>query len=695
MWDLLEHLNRLTRKRGQKAWLVGGFVRDLILGRPGRDVDVAVTGSGAALAGELAAMTGSAFVPMDPAHDVSRVVRKTKAGVEQLDITGLAQVDLLADLRRRDFTVNAMALPLGDYLSNPAPTPGQGATVAGNRQEERLKGHIAGDSGKCNGTACRGKEHFDGGAVSYRVRPRAGTPGTVQQTGPALPPDARLDQDVSPSRQYPTAVPEPSSPGELIGHAAGPVPGGLIDPLGGLVDLRRGLIRACGPRSIADDPLRALRAARFAGQAGWRIEAETVRLIRAASMRAVAPERVLEELVHILSLPDACRVIRMLDGELGILEQLFPEIVPLRRMEQNGHHVDNVWEHSLKTLQCFETVLEESGYNQGAGGTRNFPRYKQSSLDSEIGTVTGTAQGIFQKNSPGTPCLPAASDVTEDGHRTEPGKDPGSGGGYPGGNKRAGSSVCLDPSREGTAGGGVDGVAGKEAHFPPPDPFVLPPQVAGPLAAYINSPLTRARSRLPVLKLACLFHDTGKLTTRAVAADGRFTFYGHHTAGAPAAAAIARRLRLSRREADLLAALVRGHMDPLFLYKSRPVSGRAAYRFFRRLGDEVPGCLLISLADISSSRLAAGAAAEAAAYRDFIAGMLQRYFKEPAASGRSRPLLSGREVCRLLDIEPSPLVGRLLEELAAARAAGEVRTCREAEEWVRKNKSKMLLEDLT
>jgi hypothetical protein len=58
-----------------------------------------------------------------------------------------------------------------------------------------------------------------------------------------------------------------------------------------------------------------------------------------------------------------------------------------------------------------------------------------------------------------------------------------------------------------------------------------------------------------VLKLACLFHDIGKLETRAVGAGGRLTFYGHHTAGAPLTAAIGQRLRLSGRKVDLLGTL--------------------------------------------------------------------------------------------------------------------------------------------
>lgn len=526
MKELLLQLDHLIRSRGRKAWLVGGFVRDLLLGRPGRDVDVVVPGSGVELARALAGLAGGTLIPLGEHHDVHRVIAKTGSRVVQIDICGLGEASLFDDLYRRDFTINAMALPLEAYLNSAPGVPGR---------------HVA------------------------ETRVVNCPPGTAAFAGTGL------------------------------------EPGMLVDPLNGLADLRNGIIRACSPLSISVDPARALRAARFAGQFGWRIEADTVRSIRTVSLDGVAVERVQEELVHILMLPNAHQVMQVLDSGLGILEQLFPEINLMRQTEQNGHHVDNVWVHCLKTLQCFEALIAQRPAGRGMAG-------EPSSL----------------------PAVPA-----------------------------------------------------------------LPPAVTGPLAGYLNSPFTRTRSRLPVLKLACLFHDVGKPATRGVAADGRFTFYGHHTAGAPLAAAIARRLRLSRREVDLLAILVRGHMDPLFLNKSQPISNRAAYRFYRRLGKEVPGCLLLSLADISSSRLATGAAGEAASYRDFISGMLERYFKDPVVSGRARPLLNGREICRLLGIQPSPLVGRLLEELAAARAAGEVRTRREAEEWVKRRQLRGCSHDKT
>ncbi len=500
-------------------------------------MDLVVTGRGEELARALAGVVGGSYVLLDPEHDVSRVVINNHTGFCQFDITGLGDRDLAADLRRRDFTINAMALSLGDWLPY-----------------------------------CSRTDFFRAPVFLNTHRNPAGSSGSL--------------------------------PGPAGAAASAVLQAGLKDPLGGLGDLHRGIIRACSSRSIEDDPVRALRAARLAAQLGFRIEPRTVELIRtmSAPLSRVAPERILEELVHILLLSAAWKIIDLLDRELGILERIFPEINPMRHMEQNGHYVGNVWVHSLKTLRCFEAIVYL--LNPAPGGAM-----KDSLSGSGIGDVLQLA---------------------------------------------------------------------------------LPGRLAGPVQDYLQTPVTRTRSRLPVLKLACLFHDIGKLETRAVGAGGRLTFYGHHTAGALLAAATGRRLRLSSREVDLLSRLVRGHMDPLFLYKSRPAGGRAVYRFFRRLGNETPGYLLLSLADIASSRLSAGALQEVREYRQFIAGLLQRYFEEPVLSGRSRPLLNGRDICSLLNIKPSPLVGRLLEELAAALAAGEVRGRQEAEEFIRTRGSQLL-----
>jgi putative nucleotidyltransferase with HDIG domain len=96
---------------GGGAWVVGGAVRDRLLGRSTDDVDVAVGGDPRAAARAMKEATGAAIFPLSEAFGAWRVISPARDW--QVDITPLRDGDLLADLAARDFTVNAMAEPVG------------------------------------------------------------------------------------------------------------------------------------------------------------------------------------------------------------------------------------------------------------------------------------------------------------------------------------------------------------------------------------------------------------------------------------------------------------------------------------------------------------------------------------------------------------------------------------------------------
>jgi poly(A) polymerase len=98
------------------AVLVGGLVRDVCLGRasgPGVDVDVAVPHGALAVARSVADRMGGAFVVLDAARGAARVV----ADAVRLDIADFRAPTLEDDLGARDFTVNALAVPLAELLA--------------------------------------------------------------------------------------------------------------------------------------------------------------------------------------------------------------------------------------------------------------------------------------------------------------------------------------------------------------------------------------------------------------------------------------------------------------------------------------------------------------------------------------------------------------------------------------------------
>jgi putative nucleotidyltransferase with HDIG domain len=134
---------------------------------------------------------------------------------------------------------------------------------------------------------------------------------------------------------------------------------GIVDPTGGLADLRARRLRVHDPRVLTDDPLRTLRGVRLEAALGFRLTAKTARAIRAAApaLAAVAAERVRDELLALLALPRAARALRRLDA-LGLLRVIVPEVEAMRGSTQPAPHRFPVLEHSLRAVAGADTVLE-------------------------------------------------------------------------------------------------------------------------------------------------------------------------------------------------------------------------------------------------------------------------------------------------------------------------------------------------
>jgi putative nucleotidyltransferase with HDIG domain len=142
-----------------------------------------------------------------------------------------------------------------------------------------------------------------------------------------------------------------------VGAVAVPLAGGeAVDPFEGLADLERGILRAVGPRSFAEDPLRLLRAARLAAELNLRIDPGTVALAHDSATRAAEPagERQLAELRQLLGGPDPLGGLALLD-ELHLTAVVLPEVEGTKGVEQGPNHHLDVHGHTLEVL---ERVLE-------------------------------------------------------------------------------------------------------------------------------------------------------------------------------------------------------------------------------------------------------------------------------------------------------------------------------------------------
>jgi poly(A) polymerase len=116
LMGILTRLSPVCTSPECKAFLVGGFVRDWLVGRDTSDLDIAVSGDSLAIAQEAAEVVDGRYVMLDEENRVGRVVVTGETEPWHIDITSYAG-DIEHDLLRRDFTVNAMGLDLAAFVS--------------------------------------------------------------------------------------------------------------------------------------------------------------------------------------------------------------------------------------------------------------------------------------------------------------------------------------------------------------------------------------------------------------------------------------------------------------------------------------------------------------------------------------------------------------------------------------------------
>ncbi|MFH1092648.1 MAG: HDIG domain-containing metalloprotein [Candidatus Omnitrophota bacterium] len=194
---------------------------------------------------------------------------------------------------------------------------------------------------------------------------------------------------------------------------------------------------------------------------------------------------------------------------------------------------------------------------------------------------------------------------------------------------------------------------------------------------YLNEKISATRSRLWLLKLACIFHDIGKPATRFKEPDGKMHFYTHEKEGANIIKNIGYRVKLSVREIGVLKSLVRYHMRAGQIVNTVP-SKRAKFRFFRDAGENAVLILLLTIADRKAMQGVLSRKKSFVFFEDEIFNMIVETFKNKDADKRKLRLLNGNEIISLLNIKPSPEIGMLLKEVEEAQALDIVKNKKEA-----------------
>ena len=228
-----------------EGYLVGGSVRDALMGKSFVDRDIAIIGA-EGFAHKLAEQFNATFIVLDPEYKIYRLVLEDK--INYLDISEIqGGVNIEEDLSRRDFAMNAIAI----NLSN----------------------------------------------------------------------------------------------------------GEIIDPYKGQEDIENKVIRHIKDSNFEEDPLRILRAFRFASTTGFELSEETKNCINRYKHLLFNPakERINYELMKLFGGNKCSKTLLIMD-EFGILEELFPYVKEMKKVPPNTHHHLDLFHHVVETVRNIEEL---------------------------------------------------------------------------------------------------------------------------------------------------------------------------------------------------------------------------------------------------------------------------------------------------------------------------------------------------
>ncbi|MCS7253143.1 MAG: HD domain-containing protein [Armatimonadota bacterium] len=260
-WNAIACAGSVAKQLNMRAYIAGGFVRDMILGTVSDDMDIAVSGDPYEYGTALASAIGGKFVSLHEEPKIARIVKRYNNEQLQLDITGI-KTSIEDDLLSRDFTINSLAIPI-----------------------ETIR------------------------------RAKNSTKATLQF------PDASSCYD----------------------------------------DLIRGVIRmhsGIESKLILDDPVRMLRAFRFAATLGFKIDESLLSAIEANSslIANCSWERIRDEFASMLQSYNGSRMLGMMD-EVGLLGKVLPELESLKCIPAGGYHHLDGFRHSVESVRFIEMLI--------------------------------------------------------------------------------------------------------------------------------------------------------------------------------------------------------------------------------------------------------------------------------------------------------------------------------------------------
>ena len=165
-----------------------------------------------------------------------------------------------------------------------------------------------------------------------------------------------------------------------------------------------------------------------------------------------------------------------------------------------------------------------------------------------------------------------------------------------------------------------------------------------------------ASKEYPLIRLAALLHDIGKVPTRQPGADGDFTFYNHEVVGAKMTKKIMKKLKFSNEQIEIVNNLILNHM---FHYTDEWTDG-AVRRFIRKVGlANIENLFTLRMADRKGNGARKGLPAPIERLKKRIDNVIEQ---ENAFSVRDLEI-NGNVIMEEFNLKPGPIIGRILNEL--------------------------------
>ena len=192
-------------------------------------------------------------------------------------------------------------------------------------------------------------------------------------------------------------------------------------------------------------------------------------------------------------------------------------------------------------------------------------------------------------------------------------------------------------------------------------------------------------NRLTHLKIAAFLHDIGKFSTWTVEKDtGRHRFMKHDETGAKMAYKILKKLNFSKKQIEYISLMIRNHIYPSQVMAAPEITDKIMMRFVRRTMDNSIDNIILAQADRLSAR---GPFITDEIIEKNLSSLnrLMQFYKDVKDTLEPLPkLLSGNDVMDILNIKPSPELGKIMDALYDAQISGNINTKDEAMDFIKK-----------